>query len=50
MPFYKVIILQIDIYLTEIIAEKHFATSSQAREYALEMSKLGLTPVIASFD
>lgn len=45
--FYSVVVLNIDIFETTIVNEKHFASRSQAGLYANEMKSLGYIIVIA---
>lgn len=47
-PFYKVVVLKLDIFESSIIDERHFRTSSEARAYSTAMIDAGYTAIIAA--
>lgn len=47
VPFFTVIVLNIDIFETTIVNEKHFDSNSDAILYANEMKQAGYTTVVA---
>lgn len=48
IPFYKVVVLKIDVFESSIIDEKHFSSQSEATAYADTMRQGGYITVIAT--
>lgn len=48
VPFYKVVVLKIDVFESSIVDEKHFRTNAEAHAYADTMSEAGYITVIAA--
>lgn len=48
VPFYKVVVLKIDVFESSIVDEKHFRTKAEAHAYADTMSEAGYITVIAA--
>ena len=48
VPFYKVVVLKIDVFERSIVDEKHFRTNAEAHAYADTMSEAGYITVIAA--
>ena len=46
--FYKVIVLKVDIFESNIVDERHFPTNNEANLYAENMREVGYLPVIVS--
>lgn len=46
-PFYKVIVLQCDIFMSSIIDERHFATRSEAEAYSNTFSGETLAIIVS---
>lgn len=47
-PFFKVIVLKIDIFESCIIDERHFSTSSEAHTYSTAMTDAGYVAIVAA--
>ena len=47
MPFYTVVVLNVDVFESTIVDEKHFGNAADAFEYAGTMKEAGYVPVIA---
>lgn len=48
VPFYKVVVLKIDVFESSIVDEKHFRTNAEAHAYADTMSEAGYVTIIAA--
>lgn len=48
VPFYKVIVLKIELFESFIIDEKHFKNSMAADAYSEAMNKAGYVTVVCS--
>ena len=47
VPFYKVVILKIDVFKSVVVDERHFANAPEALVYADTMKEAGYIPVVA---
>ena len=47
-PFYKVVVLKLDVFESVIVDERHFRTNAEAHAYADTMSEAGYITVIAA--
>ena len=47
VPFYKVVVLKIDVFESVIVDERHFANAPEALVYADTMKDAGYIPVVA---
>lgn len=47
-PFFKVIVLRIDVFESTIIDERHFATNDEAYSYSCSMSEAGYYTIVAA--
>ena len=48
VPFYKVVVVKIDVFESSIVDERHFRTNAEAHAYADTMSEAGYITVIAA--
>lgn len=46
-PFYKVIVIKIDMFESTIIDERHFGNNADATDYAATMNDAGYITIIA---
>lgn len=47
-PFYKVVVLKVDVFESAIVDERHFGSSSEAHAFADTMRQVGYITVIAT--
>lgn len=47
VPFYKVVVLRIDVFESSIIDERHFGDAPEALSYANTMKEAGYISLIA---
>lgn len=48
VPFYKVVVVKIDVFESTIIDERHFRTSIEANTFADTMKEAGYVTIIAA--
>lgn len=48
VPFFKVVVLKIDVFESSIIDERHFKTDTEAHIYSATMHEAGYVTVIAA--
>lgn len=48
VPFFKVVVLKLDVFESSIVDERHFKTNAEAHLYADTMREAGYVAVIAA--
>lgn len=46
VPFFKVLVLKIDVFESSVIDERHFSNDSEAMSYANTMNDMGYLPIV----
>lgn len=47
VPFYKVVVLKVDVFESVIVDERHFSNAPEALSYADTMNEAGYISVVA---
>ena len=47
-PFYKVVVLKLDVFESSIVDERHFKTNAEAHLYSDTMQEAGYVTIIAA--
>ena len=48
VPFFKVVVLKLDVFESSIVDERHFKTNAEAHLYADTMKEAGSVTIIAA--
>lgn len=48
VPFFKVVVVKIDVFESTIVDEKHFRTKAEAHTYSDTMQEAGYVTIIAA--
>ena len=48
VPFYKVVVVKIDVFESSIVDERHFRTNAEALTYSDNMKEAGYVTIIAA--
>lgn len=48
VPFFKVVVLKLDVFESVIVDERHFKTNAEAHIYADTMQEAGYVTIIAA--
>lgn len=48
VPFYKVVVVKIDVFESSIVDERHFRTNAEAHTYSDTMQEAGYVTIIAA--
>lgn len=48
VPFFKVVVVKIDVFESTIVDEKHFKTNAEAHLYSDTMQEAGYVTIIAA--
>ena len=48
VPFFKVVVLKLDVFESSIVDERHFKTNTEAHLYADTMREAGYVTIIAA--